>query len=59
MISAESEAPKYPILAKIEVPENVLANWQVTANLLAEIAEAPAALIMRVHAREKGTERER
>jgi transcriptional regulator with GAF, ATPase, and Fis domain len=46
------EAPKYPILDEIKVPEDVLANWQVTVNLLAAIAEVPAALIMRVHARE-------
>lgn len=51
-MSVGSKPPKYPILDDIEVPANVLANWQVTADLLAEIAEAPAALIMRVHARE-------
>ena len=36
----------------IEVPQKVIENWQETANLLAEIAGIPAALIMRVHARE-------
>ena len=46
------KAPKYPILDMIEVPRKVIENWQVTANLLAEIAGIPAALIMRVHARE-------
>ena len=51
-MSAEAEAPKYPILDEIEVPVNVLTNWQVTIDLLAEIAGIPSALIMRVHARE-------
>ena len=32
------KAPKYPILDKIEVPQKVIESWQVTANLLAEIA---------------------
>ena len=31
----------------IEVPTNVLENWQEIANILAEIIEIPAALIMR------------
>lgn len=46
----ESNPPKYPILDEIEVPENILENWQATANLLADLAKVPAALIMRVHA---------
>ncbi|TXT20758.1 MAG: PAS/PAC sensor hybrid histidine kinase [Gallionellaceae bacterium] len=48
----EPESPTYPILDEIAVPEYVLANWQLTVDLLAELAEVPAALIMRVHARE-------
>jgi PAS domain S-box-containing protein len=52
MMTDEAKAPKYPILDDIEVPENVMANWQITADLLTEIAGAPAALIMRVHAHE-------
>ena len=51
-MSADIKAPKYPILDEIEIPENVLAHWQDMANLLADIAEVPAALIMRVHARD-------
>lgn len=43
---------KYPILDDISVPEDVLENWQITADLLAEIAEVPAVLIMRVHVHE-------
>jgi PAS domain S-box-containing protein len=42
--------PQYPILDEIAVPEPVIANWQITVDLLAEIARVPAALIMRVHA---------
>ena len=52
MTSAESNPPKYPILDDIEVPGNVLESWQVTADLLAEITDTPAAIIMRVHANE-------
>ena len=50
MMSGESKPPKYPILDEIEVPEDVLKNWQTTVDLLAEIAGTSAALIMRVHA---------
>ena len=51
-MSAESNEPKYPVLDDIDVPEKVIENWQVTIDMLAEIAGVPAALIMRVHARE-------
>lgn len=51
-MSAESEAPKYPILDDIEVPEKVIENWQITVDLLSKIANTPAALIMRVHSDE-------
>lgn len=47
-----SKPSKYAVLDEIEVPANVLANWQTTADLLAELAGIPAALIMRVHAHE-------
>ncbi|MEW6561765.1 MAG: ATP-binding protein [Pseudomonadota bacterium] len=49
-ISDESKLTKYPVLDEIEVPDNILENWQVTADLLASVANVPAALIMRVHA---------
>jgi len=39
-----------PILDKIEVPHKVVDSWQETIDLLAEIADIPAARIMRVHA---------
>ncbi len=43
-------SPKYHILDNFNVPQDILDSWQETANLLAEIANIPAALIMRVHA---------
>ena len=46
------KAPKHPILDTIEVPQKVIETWQETSNLLAEIAGIPAALVMRVHAKE-------
>ena len=49
---AKMKARKYPILDMLEVPLKVIESWQETANLLAEIAGIPSALIMRVHARE-------
>lgn len=52
MTETKSDAPKHSILLDIHVPESVLENWQVTADLLAEIAGIPAALIMRVYAHE-------
>ena len=49
-MSAEVKAPKHPILDDIEVPTEVVENWQTTVDLLAKIAQAPAAPIMRVQA---------
>ncbi len=43
---------KYPLLDDLEVPGDVVANWQMTINVLAELVQVPAALIMRVHPRE-------
>ncbi|MBM3350768.1 MAG: PAS domain S-box protein [Betaproteobacteria bacterium] len=45
-------SPKYPVLDDIEIPEDILSSWQVTVDLLAEVAGIPAALIMRVHEQE-------
>jgi PAS domain S-box-containing protein len=39
----------YQIIEDIGVPENVIVNWQVTIDMLAKVANVPAALIMRVH----------
>lgn len=36
------------ILDDIEVSEKLVENWQITADLLSQIAPIPAALIMRV-----------
>lgn len=52
MMDHASHPPKYPILDDIQVPEDVLESWQITADLLANIAHIPAALIMRAHADE-------
>ena len=49
MDSAESGTSKYPILDDIVVPEEVLKNWQITVDMMAEVAAIPVALIMRVH----------
>jgi diguanylate cyclase (GGDEF)-like protein/PAS domain S-box-containing protein len=40
---------KYPIRDDLEVPGDVVTNWQMTVNTLAELVQIPAALIMRVH----------
>lgn len=49
MMDHATHPPKYPILDDIKVPEDVLESWQITADLLANIANIPAALIMRAH----------
>ncbi|WP_020183321.1 EAL domain-containing protein [Methylotenera sp. 1P/1] len=49
MMDPASHPAKFPILDDIEVPEDVLESWQITADLLANISNIPAALIMRVH----------
>ena len=43
---------KYAILDDLDIPDNVLSNWQAIVDLLAELAGIPASLIMRVHARD-------
>jgi hypothetical protein len=52
MMSAEVLESKYPIFDNIEIPEREIENWQITLDLLSQIAATPAALIMRVHGRE-------
>lgn len=47
-----SEESKYPLLDDIEVPNDVIENWQITADLLADISGIPSALIMRAHPHE-------
>ena len=49
MIETASILAKYPILDDVEVPDDVMESWQITADLLAQIANIPAALIMRAH----------
>ncbi len=43
---------KYPILDNLAISPAVLANWQESLNLIADVIQVPAALIMRVHATE-------
>ncbi len=43
---------KYPILDDLTVPQITFEGWQKTADLMAELVNVPAALIMRVHRRE-------
>jgi len=46
------EQSKYSILDDIEPPPALADSWQRSINVLAEAANVPAALIMRVHSRE-------
>ena len=43
-MSAEVIEPKYPIFDNIEVPEREIENWQITVDLLSQIANIPVAL---------------
>ncbi|PXW87587.1 PAS domain S-box-containing protein/diguanylate cyclase (GGDEF)-like protein [Nitrosomonas sp. Nm84] len=43
---------KYPILDNLEISELMFNSWQKTVNLMAEIFSVPAALVMRVHAKD-------
>jgi len=45
------ENSKYPIL-ELQIPNEVLQNWQITTDLIAELVGVPVALIMRVHEKE-------
>jgi diguanylate cyclase (GGDEF)-like protein/PAS domain S-box-containing protein len=40
---------KYPVLDDFTVPAPILETWQATVDLIAELIQVPAALIMRVH----------
>ena len=51
-MSDEVTESTFQILHEIEVPEKDLRKWQINIDMLAEISEIPAALIMRVHAHE-------
>ncbi|MCW8928848.1 MAG: EAL domain-containing protein [Gammaproteobacteria bacterium] len=43
---------KYSIIEHLSIPVEVMNNWQETTDLIAEIINVPAALIMRVHPHE-------
>ena len=40
------------VLTSLEIPEDILMNWQETVDLLVDILGIPSALIMRVHSHE-------
>ncbi|WP_421211227.1 GAF domain-containing sensor histidine kinase [Aeromonas enteropelogenes] len=43
---------KYPIAPEFEIPDSLRLSWQKTINLMAELFQVPAGLIMRVHPNE-------
>lgn len=47
-----SNSSKYDIMADIEIPEHFISSWQQTVDVMAEIIQVPAGLIMRVHSDE-------
>ncbi len=47
--TANTDHSKYPVLDHIDVPENMRTAWQDIVDLISEIFQVPAALIMRVH----------
>jgi diguanylate cyclase (GGDEF)-like protein/PAS domain S-box-containing protein len=49
VLSPAPGTSKYPILDDLAVPISILDTWQSTVNLIAEIMDVPAALVMRVH----------
>lgn len=49
---AYTDHSKYPILEHIAVPEDMRTAWQDIVDLISEIFQVPAALIMRVHERD-------
>jgi signal transduction histidine kinase len=47
--AAYTDHSKYPVLEHIAVPEDMRTSWQDIVDLISEIFQVPAALIMRVH----------
>jgi signal transduction histidine kinase len=47
--AANTDHSKYPVLDHIDVPEDMRTAWQDIVDLISEIFQVPAALIMRVH----------
>ncbi|MDZ7672581.1 MAG: PAS domain S-box protein [Halanaerobiales bacterium] len=39
---------EYPLIKEIKIPDGIVQKWQRTVDLLAEVIDVPAALIMRV-----------
>ena len=50
--AAYTDHSKYPVLEHIAVPEDMRTAWQDIVDLISEIFQVPAALIMRVHERD-------
>jgi len=52
MSREKPDRTKYPVLERVDVPGDTRAVWQDIVDLMADIFRVPAALIMRVHARD-------
>jgi diguanylate cyclase (GGDEF)-like protein/PAS domain S-box-containing protein len=52
MDASMSEIKINSVLTSLEIPEDILMNWQRIVDLLADILNIPSALIMRVHSHE-------
>ena len=50
--AANTDHSKYPVLDHIDVSEDMRTAWQDIVDLISEIFQVPAALIMRVHERD-------
>jgi two-component system, sensor histidine kinase len=50
--NVNTDHSKYPVLDHIEVPTGMRTAWQEIVDLISEIYQVPAALIMRVHERD-------
>ena len=47
-----ASSAKHNILAEVDVPDHFRERWQETLDVLADVLQVPAALVMRVHERE-------
>ncbi|MDE2454110.1 MAG: GAF domain-containing protein, partial [Burkholderiales bacterium] len=48
----DKTSAKYPVHEALVIPEAMLENWQKTVDLMAEVLQVPAGLVMRVHPRQ-------
>ena len=49
MNKIESPIPKYDIMDDIEISEHIQSGWQRTVDIMAQVMQLPAGLVMRVH----------